>query len=95
MLRAEAVFVVGEKITPFVSPWSTMTNMKSNPEEGGRSVMRSQETCWNGRVAVEGRGRRVGVHLVLLANCTTFNILADKGSKSRPPKFSRNELASF
>ena len=45
MSRAEAVFVVGEKITPFVSPSSTMTNMESNPEEGGRSVMRSQETC--------------------------------------------------
>ena len=43
-----------ERITPFVSPWSTMTRIESYPKEGGRSVMRSQEICWNRQVAVEG-----------------------------------------
>ena len=61
MLRVKAVFVVGEKITPFVSPWSTMTNIESNPEEVGRSVMRLQETCWNGQVVVERMGTSSGV----------------------------------
>ena len=40
-------------------------------------------------------GRWVGVHLVLLAYCTSFNILLDKGSKSRPSKLSGDELVGF
>ena len=35
------VFLVGHRITPFVSPWSTMTNRELNPLEIGKSVMRS------------------------------------------------------
>jgi len=55
--------MVGEKITPFVRPWSTTTNTESNPEERGRSVIRSHEICWKGREAEDGigtRGRVVG-----------------------------------
>ena len=43
------VFFVGQRITPFVRPWSTMTSNESKPDEAGRSVMRSQETCWKGQ----------------------------------------------
>ena len=48
-----------------------------------------------GRDGDKWRGHRVGVYLVLLANCTTFNILADEGSKSRPPKLSGDKLMGF
>ena len=43
------VFLVGQRITPFVRLWSTMTSKESKPEEVGRSVIKSQETCWKGR----------------------------------------------
>jgi len=59
---AEMVFLVGH--TPLVSLWSTTTNRESKPEEGGRSVMRSQETCWKGREAedlIRVRGGTVGL----------------------------------
>ena len=45
------IFLIGQRITPFVRPWLTTTNKESKPEEVGRSVIRSQETCWNGREA--------------------------------------------
>jgi hypothetical protein len=80
----------GEMITPFVSPWSTMTMMESKPDERGRSVIRSMETCWKGRVIEEARGVRggggVGVHLVCLANGTTSDKAVDKWVKTQPPK---------
>ena len=41
----ERVFVL------IVSPRSTMTNRESKLEEGGRSVIRSQETYWKGQEA--------------------------------------------
>ena len=44
-------FFIGQRITPLVSPWSSTTRRESKPEEMGRSVMRSQEICWNGREA--------------------------------------------
>ena len=53
-------FLVGHRITPFISPWLTMTNKVSKPAEGGRLVMRSQETCWKGWDAEEGIGERGG-----------------------------------
>ena len=34
-------FFNGQRITPSVSPWSTMTRRESKPEDKGRSVMRS------------------------------------------------------
>ena len=34
------VFFVGHRITPLLSPWSTMTNKESKPFDIGRSVMR-------------------------------------------------------
>ena len=41
-----------------------------------------------------GHGR-VGISLVLLASCAAFDIFADVRGKVGPPKFSRDELASF
>ena len=33
-------FLVGQRITPFVRPWLTMTKRESKPEETGRLVTR-------------------------------------------------------
>jgi hypothetical protein len=52
------VLLQGERITPFVSPWSTMTMTESKPEEGGRSMIWSIETYWKGHMATEARGVR-------------------------------------
>jgi len=48
---AETVFLVGQRITPLVSPWSTTTKRELKPDEGGRSVIRLQEICWKGQEA--------------------------------------------
>ena len=48
------------RITPFVRPWSTMTINESCPLEGGRSVMRSTESCLNGSGEEEGMGASGG-----------------------------------
>ena len=50
----------GVRITPFVRPWSTMTIKESWLADGGRSVMRSIESCWNGRDEEEGMGDKGG-----------------------------------
>ena len=44
---------------------------------------------------VEGWGRRVSVHLMLLTSRTTRNIGADKQSETWPSKVGGNKLASF
>ena len=44
-------FLVGQRITPLVSPWSTMTRRESKPAEMERSVIRLQEICWKGQEA--------------------------------------------
>ena len=57
------VFLMGQRITPLVRPWSTTTRRESKPTEGGRSVIRSQEICWKGREAedlIGVRGATVG-----------------------------------
>ena len=54
------VFLIGQRITPLVSPWSTMTNRESKPEETGRLVIRSQEICWKGHDARDLMGERGG-----------------------------------
>ena len=62
------VLLVGQRITPLVSPWLTMTRSESKPAERGRFVMRLQEICWKGQVVVEQmgvRGGRVGYLLDL------------------------------
>ena len=62
------VFFVGHRITPLLSPWSTMTNRESKPFEVGRSMMRSYDICLNGNVSLEMirfRGGIVGWVLVL------------------------------
>ena len=45
------IFFVGQRITPFVRLWLTTTSKESKPEDVGRLMMRSQETCWKGREA--------------------------------------------
>ena len=45
-----SVLLQGIKITPFKSPWSTMTRIESCPSTGGRSVIRSIEQLANGLV---------------------------------------------
>ena len=42
------VLLQGRRITPFVRPWSTTTNIESNSSDGGRSVIRSIEQFANG-----------------------------------------------
>ena len=54
-------FLVGQKITPLLRLWSTMTRRESKLEEIGRSVMRSQESWWKGREEEEGIGVNRGV----------------------------------
>ena len=66
MSSAVAVLVVGIKIAPFESPWSTMDNMVSTllpscVREGGKSVIKSMAICENGLVDVGGSiGFRAG-----------------------------------
>ena len=60
----------GVKITPFISPWSTMTTIESWPLEEGRSVMRLTESCLKGRVVEEEMGESGGmVRWVLTLFC--------------------------
>ena len=58
---AVTVFLVGQRITPLLSPWSTMTNKESKLLEGGRSVMRSQEIWWKKSRKDKGMGVRDGM----------------------------------
>ena len=53
---AVTVFLVGQRITPLLRPWSTMTKRELNPDETGRSVMRSQEIWQKGREQEEEMG---------------------------------------
>ena len=80
-----------ERITPFVRPWSTMTITKAKPEERERSVIRSTESCLNGRetedeIGQVGGNGRMHVDLILLANCTVSNEIFDKGRETWPPE---------
>jgi hypothetical protein len=58
-------------------------------------VIRSTETCWNGRVATEVRGVRggggMGIHLVSLADSASRNKAVNEGIKARPPKVPGHE----
>ena len=53
---ASMEFEQGMRITPFVRPWSTTTINESCPSDGGRSVMRSTDSCLKGRGDDEGMG---------------------------------------
>ena len=68
---AVIILLHGMRITPFVSPWSTTTNIESNPSDKGRSIIRSIEQFVNGRVDVApSTGRNVdfdGLRAIL--NC--------------------------
>ena len=46
---------------PFISSWSIMTMMESKDPLGGRSVIRSTETCWKGWVQLDSKGERAGM----------------------------------
>ena len=61
----------GIRITPFVSPWYTTTNIESNPSYNGRSVIRSIEKLANGRVDVApSTGKNAGFDgLRSILNC--------------------------
>ena len=80
----------GARITPFVRPWSTTTITESKPEERGRSVMRSTESCLKGRETEDEIGQSGGtvgcVNLVLLASHTASDEVFDKGGETWPPK---------
>ena len=57
------VLVQGVRITPFIRPWSTTTEIESKLDEGGRLVMRSTESWQKGREVEKGmrwRGGEVG-----------------------------------
>ena len=100
MPSAVTFFFVGQRITPLVSPWSTTTKRESKPEEEGRSVIRSQETCWKGREAEERigvSGGTVGWVFALFRWQVEqpFNIFADVGGEAGPPKLCSNELTSL
>ena len=58
---ASIILEQGARITPFIRPWSTMTIKESKPPDGGRSVMRSTESCLKERAAEEGIGAMGGV----------------------------------
>ena len=75
----------GIMITPFVSPWSTMTIMESILRTSGRSVDQVDQELSKGKGGCGGDGIQwwanwVGVYFVLLANCATFNKFVDIGS---------------
>ena len=57
LFRSASMFLEqGVRIIPFVSLWLIMTIQESWPEDRGRSVMRSMESCLNGRSVEEGMG---------------------------------------
>ena len=65
---ASMVLEQGVRITPFIRPWLTMTINELWPFEGGRSVMRSTDSCLKDRGEDEGMGvsgGRVGWWLIL------------------------------
>ena len=62
MIPAASQFLEqGARITPFVRPWSTTIMTESKLEEGGRLVIKSTESCLNGRDAEDGMGESGGV----------------------------------
>ena len=71
MSPAVAVLTVGQRITPFVSPWSTMDRIESNPFDLGRSVSKSHEIWAKGLVDVgPSTGCRAGLDgFLLILNC--------------------------
>ena len=60
-------FLVGQRITPLLRPWSTMTKRELKLAETGRSVIRSQESWWKGREEEEGIGANGGVEECIFA----------------------------
>ena len=56
MPAASMVFEQGMRITPFIRLWLTTTIKESCPFDGGRSVIRSTDSCLKGRGEDEGMG---------------------------------------
>ena len=63
---AVIVFFVGQRITSLVCPWLTITKRESKLADDERSVMRSQDICWKGHVAMEWIGVRGGTMRCML-----------------------------
>ena len=55
------VFKQGARITPFIRSLSTTTIIESKPEERGRSVIRSTESCLKGRETEDNIGQSGGI----------------------------------
>ena len=55
---AVAVLLQGMRITPFESPWLTMTKIESKPSDNGRSMIKSIVICWKGQCAWDLMGIR-------------------------------------
>jgi len=68
------VFEQGMKITPFVSPWSTMDKIESYPSIIGKSVIIFIEQFANGRFNLPPWiGKNAGfVEFLLILNCWHF-----------------------
>ena len=43
------IFLIGQRIIPFVSSWLTTTKRESKLEEASKLMIRSQEICWKGQ----------------------------------------------
>ena len=69
ILFVSAVFIVGDSIIPFVSPWFTTDKIESKPYDLGKSVIRSMEIWAKGhRLFGPGIGCKGGLkgrHLIL------------------------------
>ena len=57
---ASMFLLQGQRITPFVSPWSTMTMTESKDPLGSRSMIKSTKTCWKGQVQSDDKGEKAG-----------------------------------
>ena len=55
------VLLQGQKITPFISSWSTTIMIESKDPLGGRLVIRSTDTCWKGWLQSDDKEDRVGM----------------------------------
>ena len=82
---AVIAFFVGHRITPLLSPWSTMTNRESKLLEIGRSVMRFEGKGFSGVDRIQGWYGWVSIGFILLTGCTSVNVSLDELGHSWPP----------
>ena len=94
------VFLCGTENHPLSKPM--VNHDQKGIKAGGRWEVSDEVTHdllegagGRGANGVERGNGRMGVGLVLLAGRAAFDVLPDIGSKTRPPKFSHDELMSF